>query len=124
MNTDSAPINDLSRYGYLLQNAAVEPDGIELDFQGDRCGKSYWIKRNCIKTWDCYFWDWHEEGWKEVPRQHGFQTKKVAIEVCNQHAVETKLIKFLPNRPRFKPRHLAAAMSGAVAAAAANAFGF
>lgn len=88
--------------GYLLQNAAGTIDGVELRFEGDKCGKSYKVQRNCIKTWDLYFYDWHEGGWIELRGYGGWKTRHEAIQGCNKHAVENRLIKFLPNRPKFK----------------------
>jgi hypothetical protein len=101
---------------YWLANAAVEPDGIELDFQGDKCGQSYRIKRNCIKSWDVYYNDWHEGGWYEL-RCGSLFTRHEAIETCNKHAVEHRLIKWLPTKPKFKPTAWAQGLAGAAAAA-------
>lgn len=110
-------------YGQLLANAAVVADGIELDFQGDKCGKSYKIRRNCIKVWEEYFWDWREGGWVELHGYGGWHDRHRAIEVCNQHALEHRLINFLPTRPKFKTNW--ASLSGLIAAASAvsNPFG-
>jgi hypothetical protein len=102
----------------LLANAAVEPDGIELDFYGDRCGNAYRIRRTCIKTWDIYFYDWREGGWYELRSYGGWHTRSQAIEIANQHATEHHLINFLPHRQKFKPSHPMAAVASAVAAAA------
>jgi hypothetical protein len=103
-----------------LQNAAVIPDGVELDFEGDRCGKSYRIKQNCIKSWDIYFYDWHEGGWYQL-RDYGVTQKRTeAIAACNQHARDYKLIDFLPTRPKFKSNWYGA-IAGAVASAASAA---
>jgi hypothetical protein len=100
--------------GYLLANAAVEPDGIELDFQGDKCGNSYRIKRNCIKTWEVYYNDWHEGGWYELRGYGGSSfTRHEAIEICNKHALEKRLINWLPNRPKYKPSTWAQGLAGA-----------
>ena len=90
----------------LQQNVAVIPDGIELAFAGDQCGKSYRIRRHTPGTrpyWDCYFYDWHELGWRKINRWPGEETRAEAIEFCNKHAVDNRLIKFLPHRPKFKP---------------------
>lgn len=102
----------------LLANAAVEPDGVELDFQGDRCGKSYYLKRNCIKTWESFFYDWREGGWVELRGYGSATTHKRAIETCNQHAVENRLIKFLPHKMKFRPTPFG---WGGIAAAASQA---
>lgn len=87
----------------MLQNAAGTIEGVELAFQGNRCGKSYRIKQDSMKWWTCYFYDWHEEGWIQIDRWPGEKLRKEAIEVCNAHAIEKRLIKFLPNKPKFKP---------------------
>lgn len=69
----------------------------ELDFRGNKCGHSYRIKITCIKTWDAFFYDWHEGGWMEI-RDGGGHNRHEAIQVCNRHAVNNRLIKFLPQR--------------------------
>jgi hypothetical protein len=102
--------------GYLLSNAAVQADGIELDFQGDRCGQSYRIKQNSTTTfWRCFFYDWREDGWIPINDWPGERLRSEAIECCNQHAVEKRLINFLPRRTKFKANwgSIAAAASGA-----------
>lgn len=113
-------------YGEALRNAAVEPDGVELDFQGDRCGKSYRIKKNCIGNWEVFFNDWREGGWFDF-RDYG-RTRHEAIQNCNEHAIKHRLIKFLPTRPKFKLRlhpfynqALGAAGSTGLSAAAGSA---
>lgn len=105
----------------MLANAAVEPDGIELDFQGDKCGNSYRIKRSCIKSWDSFFYDWHE-GWVPIRDYGGWHNRQQAIQSCNNHAVDHRLVKFLPTRPKYKLTHWASGLSGAIAGAA-NPFG-
>lgn len=89
------------QYGHLLANAAVVPDGVELDFQGDKCGKSYYIKKNCIGNWEIFFNDWREGGWLDL-RDYG-HSRHEAIENCNKHAIKNRLLKFLPTKPKFKP---------------------
>lgn len=113
------------QYGHLLANAAVVPDGVQLDFQGDRCGKSYFIKRNCIGNWESWFYDWREGGWYDL-RHSGFNRHE-AIEVCNNHAITHRLLKFLPTKPKFKPTWggwgMGAAAASAASAAASAAVG-
>lgn len=112
-------------YGQLLSNAAVQADGIELDFRGDRCGKSYYIKRHVPGStpyWECFFYDWHD-GWLHINRWPGEEKRADAIAFCNQHAVDKRLINFLPHRTKFKATpwggwgSLAAAASGAASIA-------
>lgn len=86
----------------MLANAAVVQDGVELDFRGDKCGHSYRIRRNGAECWESFFYSWHD-GWLTISRWPGAQKRAEAIYLCNQHAVEKRLIKFLPNRPKFKP---------------------
>lgn len=98
-------------YGAQLANAAVIPDGVELDFQGDKCGQSYRIKKNCIGNWECFFFDWREGGWFDM-RDYG-RTRHEAIENCNKHAIEHRLLKFLPTKPKYKPNWGGWGMGGA-----------
>jgi hypothetical protein len=112
-------------YGNLLSNAAVQTDGIELDFQGDRCGSSYRIRQNSIKVWDSFFYDWRE-GWVEIRNHGGWHKRREAIETCNKHAVENRLIKFVPHRTKFKlnPAGWAGIAAAASGAASAGVLGF
>jgi hypothetical protein len=107
----------------LLANAAVELDGIELDFYGDQCGQAYRIRRNCTKTWEIYFYDWREGGWYELRGYGGWHTRTQAIEIANQHATEHRLINFLPHRPKFKSTGYCLAAAQAQVASAVT-FGF
>jgi hypothetical protein len=107
-----------ANYGQLLQNAAVQADGIELDFQADRCGKSYRIKQNSTTTfWRCFFYDWHEHGWIPVNGWPGERLRSEAIAFCNQHAVQKRLLNFLPTRVKFKANwgSIAAATGASIA---------
>jgi hypothetical protein len=110
----------------LLANAAAELDGIELDFYGDRCGKkAYRIKKDLIGTfhyWEAYFYDWHD-GWIRINRWPGEKLRKEAIEICNQHAIDKRLINFLPHRPKFKSTGYCFAAAQAQLASAVT-FGF
>lgn len=99
--------------GAELANAAVIQDGVELDFTGDKCGRSYFIKRTCIKTYDSYFYDWREGGWMELRGYGGWHTRHDAIQCCNKHAIEHRLLKFLPTRPKYKPNWGGWGMGGA-----------
>jgi hypothetical protein len=112
-----------ANYSNLLANAAAQADGIELDFQGDECGESYRIERAAIgstfRYWRCFFYDWHD-GWLQINRWPGEKKRHDAIEICNQHAVQKRLIKFLPHRTKFKATGwggIAAAASGAASIA-------
>lgn len=112
--------------GYLLGNAAMTLDGVELDFRGDKCGRSYRISRHTpgtIPYWECYFNDWHELGWRQINRWPGEETRRQAIEVCNQHAVEKRLLNFLPTKPRYRPTQCIPGMAAALAATTGSGLG-